>query len=48
MSGKRTKQLRTQALKQGIDIFTLQIEGRGIANRFRQIKKLYLNKTILR
>ena len=43
MSGKRTKLLRKQALSLGIDIKSLQIAGKGIANRFKKIKKYYLN-----
>ena len=42
MSGKRTKQLRSEALKLGIDIFTIQIKGKGTPNQFRKIKKQYI------
>ena len=42
MSGKRTKQLRKQALAEGTDIHTVCIKGQGEPNKFRQIKKKYL------
>jgi len=47
MSGKRVKKLRKAAIKSGIDIYTLQIKGRGITNKFRHIKKNYTRFNIL-
>lgn len=44
MNGKRTKQLRKIAIDMGIDISTIQLNGRGIPNLFRKMKKDYTNQ----
>ena len=43
MSGRRTKLLRSQALDMGFNLTTVQINGKGLPNLFRRIKKNYTN-----
>ena len=43
MSGKRTKRLRKIGLSMGLDLYTIQLHGRGIPNLFRKMKKDYTN-----